>query len=168
LYIWVMKEYNKQDSGKCIFCKENSENSKSVEHIIPESLGNKNAILPKGLVWDSCNNYFARKIEKELLNTPFYKLLRSRYGIESKKGKIPLDIGYLSNGNEIGIDFNNFITSNQGILKVAIPKKSDFIKTFIEGDIKEIYIPLSINLEKSIVVSRFLAKVGIEVIAHNL
>lgn len=29
----------------CLFCKENSTNSKSVEHIIPESLGNKYTTL---------------------------------------------------------------------------------------------------------------------------
>jgi len=30
---------------RCIFCQEYSTNSKSVEHIIPESLGNKSHIL---------------------------------------------------------------------------------------------------------------------------
>ncbi len=46
------------------FCKQCSDLSNSVEHIIPESLGNKNHVLPKGIVCDRCNNYFTLKIEK--------------------------------------------------------------------------------------------------------
>jgi hypothetical protein len=52
---------------RCIFCKNDSSNSKSVEHIIPESLGNTTRTLPKGVVCDTCNNYFARKVEKPFL-----------------------------------------------------------------------------------------------------
>lgn len=37
----------------CIFCKCDSTNSKSVEHIIPESLGNKSHILRPGIVCDN-------------------------------------------------------------------------------------------------------------------
>jgi len=152
---------------KCVFCKENSDSSISIEHIIPESLGNKKAILPRGIVCDSCNNYFARKIEQELLNIPFYKSLRSRYGVESKKRKIPFDVGYLPiTGSEIEVDINGIPEPNDKTLNIIIPKKSDFEK-LINGEIKEIYIPVSIDLEKSKIVSRFLAKVGIEVIAAN-
>lgn len=74
----------------CLFCKENSTNSKSVEHIIPESLGNKEHILPKGIVCDKCNQYFAIKIEKPLLEKPYFKNARSRNTVESKKNIIPL------------------------------------------------------------------------------
>jgi hypothetical protein len=61
----------------CIFCKEVSDTSFSVEHIIPESLGNKSHILENGIVCDKCNNYFARKIEKEVLELPYYKKLKA-------------------------------------------------------------------------------------------
>ena len=46
----------------CIFCHKDSSTAKSVEHIIPESLGNKHHYLPKGYVCDECNHYFAIKI----------------------------------------------------------------------------------------------------------
>lgn len=39
---------------QCVFCHKNSVASKSVEHIIPESLGNKHHFLPKGYVCDEC------------------------------------------------------------------------------------------------------------------
>jgi hypothetical protein len=74
---------------KCIFCKEDSQNSKSVEHIVPESMGNKTHILAKGVVCDKCNQYFSRKVEKKVLEKSFFTNLRHRNGIESKKRKIP-------------------------------------------------------------------------------
>jgi hypothetical protein len=74
---------------KCIFCKNNSDNSKSAEHIIPESLGNKEHILPVGIVCDSCNQYFASKVEKKVLELPYFRSVRHRSRIKSKKGRIP-------------------------------------------------------------------------------
>ena len=73
---------------QCIFCHKDSGASKSVEHIIPESLGNKHHFLPKGYVCDECNNYFAVKIERELLEQPYFKSMRLRNEIATKKGKL--------------------------------------------------------------------------------
>lgn len=72
----------------CIFCHKDSSGSKSLEHIIPESLGNKKWVLPKGYVCDACNNYFARKIEKELLEQPYFVSLRFRKEILTKKNRL--------------------------------------------------------------------------------
>ena len=72
---------------QCIFCHKDSSASKSVEHIIPESLGNKHHFLPKGYVCDECNHYFAVKIEKDLLEQPYFKSMRFRNEIATKKGK---------------------------------------------------------------------------------
>ena len=71
----------------CIFCHKESSNSKSVEHIIPESLGNKHHFLPKGYVCDECNHYFAIKIENELLSQPYFVSMRFRNEILTKKGR---------------------------------------------------------------------------------
>lgn len=73
---------------QCIFCHKDSTTSQSVEHIIPESLGNKHHFLPKGYVCDECNHYFAIKIEKELLSQPYFVSLRFRNEILTKKGKL--------------------------------------------------------------------------------
>lgn len=72
----------------CIFCGKETSNSKSVEHIIPQSLGNNTAILPKGIVCDACNNYFARKVEGPLLNSDAYRMLRQELKIPNKLGKL--------------------------------------------------------------------------------
>jgi len=37
---------------RCIFCMNDSSDSRSKEHIIPESLGNEAHILPRGIVCD--------------------------------------------------------------------------------------------------------------------
>lgn len=72
---------------RCIFCKQISDSSKSVQHIIPESLGNKDLILPSGTVCDSCNQYFAIKIEKPMLEMKYFQNVRFRNQIKSKKGR---------------------------------------------------------------------------------
>ncbi|QQX77783.1 MULTISPECIES: HNH endonuclease [Aequorivita] len=72
---------------RCIFCKQISDLSKSVQHIIPESLGNKDLILSYGTVCDSCNQYFAIKIEKPMLEMNYFQNVRFRNQIKSKKGR---------------------------------------------------------------------------------
>lgn len=72
---------------QCIFCHKDSSTSKSVEHIIPESLGNMEHILPKGYVCDTCNNYFSVKIEKELFAQPYFVSMRRRNDIRTKHGR---------------------------------------------------------------------------------
>ncbi len=74
---------------RCIFCKKPSGTSKAVEHIVPESLGNLHHVLPKGFVCDSCNQYFARKIERPLLESGVFKFIRADRIIPNKKGRIP-------------------------------------------------------------------------------
>jgi len=69
----------------CIICdKEND--SKSVEHIVPESLGNKNYTIEKGLICDECNHRFS-KFEMKALGNSIFAFERARLGIISKKGK---------------------------------------------------------------------------------
>ena len=87
----------------CIFCKEDSSNSKSIEHIIPESLGNTEHILNKCIVCDKCNNYFARKIEKKVLDYPEFQIDRFHMSIPSKKGKIPPINGIITGSGEASL-----------------------------------------------------------------
>lgn len=74
---------------RCIFCKQDSSTSVAVEHIIPESLGNIDHVLPVGVVCDGCNQYFARKVERQILETPMFRLLRADMAIPNKRGRIP-------------------------------------------------------------------------------
>lgn len=74
----------------CIFCKSSQNSFTSVEHIFPESLGNKEKILPKGVVCDRCNNETLSSLDEELLEFEPIKFLRTMNGVESKRGRVPI------------------------------------------------------------------------------
>ena len=148
----------------CLFCKENSANSKSVEHIIPESLGNKEHILPIGIVCDKCNQYFATKIEKPLLEKSYFINVRNRNFIESKKNKIPLGdaVVFKPSFDKIKIghdkDSHFVIFENEETLRDVMSKGSgSFIITMNDEPKKD-----------DLIVSRFLAKCALEFLVNHI
>lgn len=150
---------------RCIFCKENSSSSRSKEHIIPETLGNTEHILAPGIVCDKCNNYFAVKVEKPLLETSYFQQLRARQHIANKKGKIPPQKAFLAdlpiavdvwidsgsirfegtNEAETKLIYNNISNRKEGALYIPYPRKPN-----------------------AYLISRFLAKVALEVLASKV
>ena len=74
---------------RCIYCKADTSDCKSREHIIPESLGNPEFTLPQGWVCGSCNNYFGVKIEGPFMNSLFGRQCRAEMGIGNKRGRVP-------------------------------------------------------------------------------
>lgn len=70
---------------KCIFCNQENE-SKSIEHIVPESFGNKIYVMELGDVCDNCNSKFS-KFEHTALSNSIFVMERARLGKPSKKGK---------------------------------------------------------------------------------
>lgn len=154
---------NQIQKMRCIFCKNDSSSSKSVEHIIPESLGNKSQILQKGIVCDCCNNYFAIKIEKPVLEMPYYKSLRGRVMLENKKGKIPTISGFTKNKDSIEIIF---LQDGTNTIEV-IYKDEKALESLISHD--EIYIPLIPEPPKNdLLVSKFIGKIAIEAFARRV
>lgn len=148
---------------KCIFCKNNSSNSKSVEHIIPESLGNKKNILSKGIVCDSCNNYFGNKIEKNVLEMPYFKSLRSRIMIENKKGKIPRISAFTKNKEEVEITFS---LNGDNTLEVLY-KDEKTLETLLSHN--EIYVPfIPEPPENDLLISKFIGKIAIEALVKRV
>lgn len=147
---------------RCIFCKSLSTQSKSVEHVIPESLGNKRHVLPKGIVCDGCNNYFSRKVEKPFLDLPAVRQLRFQQDLESKRGKVP-SIGAL-----IAPDIPALLTRypKYDITSVQV-SEPDLARIFQTNEGK-ILFPLTGELPNAPVVSRFLAKVALEAMALRL
>lgn len=147
----------------CIFCKELSDHSKSVEHIIPESLGNKNNVLPKGIVCDTCNNYFSVKIEKPLLELPYFISVRYRNEIRNKKREVPKDTGVVLTGDGGKI---RFYKDKEG--KPSIILDDDNIEnSLLEATTFSIIMP--INDEPPFedrIISKFLGKISIEAMAQ--
>lgn len=147
---------------RCIFCKSNSENSKSVEHILPESLGNVEHVLPRGIVCDSCNNYFSVKIEKPLLEKPYFKNLRHRNHIKTKKNRLVPDkilFPHPKGGwEDVWLD-------REGLIFEQDSKIIDLIK---HKEINKMIMPIIPEVkEDDPIVSRFLAKVALEALAQR-
>lgn len=148
---------------KCIFCKNDSSNSKSVEHIIPESLGNKKNILSKGIVCDSCNNYFGNKIEKNVLEMPYFKSLRSRLLIENKKRKNSRMLGFTENGDRIEIGYS---MAGKNTFEV-VSKDDKTLNSFLKSN--EIYVPLILEPPlNDLNLSKFIGKIALEAFAQRV
>lgn len=144
----------------CIFCKKDSSNSISIEHIIPESLGNETHILPKGIVCDSCNNYFSVKIEKPLLEQPYFRNVRYRNIIRSKKGNlIPYKTILMHLKHKGWIDM---WIDEEGL--IFRHEDADIVRNGSKG----VIIPTIDAPEKNnYIVSRFLAKAALELIVYK-
>ena len=69
----------------CIICDEPVLKS-SIEHIIPESLGNTTYFLEKGVLCSICNNRFS-EFEDKAITRSFLSMIRMQNGIKTKKGK---------------------------------------------------------------------------------
>lgn len=150
---------------RCIFCKLNSDASKSIEHIIPESLGNKSHTLPKGMVCDKCNNYFAVKIESRVLANPYFKSLRHRNEILTKKGRLPSETAFVGHPSKGNIEI---VAQKDNIIEINVPDPSIF-ELVINGNIKELYVPIiPMPEENDLNLSRLLAKMALEVMAQRI
>lgn len=141
----------------CIFCHKDSSLSKSVEHIIPESLGNKEHILPKGYVCDACNHYFSVKIESQLLAQPYFVSMRRRNDIRTKKGKYVAEEMFFPGAHKISETRFDF---EKGVFYIT---DEDVIKSIVEG---KCHRAMSLYIEEpeypNKIMSRFLAKCAYE------
>lgn len=148
---------------KCIFCKSDASNSKSIEHIVPESLGNIEVTLDKGIVCDKCNNYFSRKVERPVLELEYFINLRSRHAIESKKGKVARGIAFIPKAkNPVKISFSRSRTH-----KVYVDIET--MKLIMKGEVNSLMVPIDEKFPRqNIFVSRFLAKIALEILALML
>lgn len=146
----------------CIFCHSISDNSKSIEHIIPESLGNKESTLWRGAVCDKCNNYFAIKIEKELLSQPYFISLRYRNFILTKKSRNVQDkvlFCHPSGVNQANTEI--CIVNDKLVLSFAVDDQ--ITKYLKEGKVKEVVSPIYLEPEpNNYTLSRFLTKCALE------
>ncbi len=152
---------------RCIFCKQCSDNSRSVEHIIPESLGNIEHILPRGVVCDACNNYFSREVERPFLDSPFIAEARFRAALPSKRGNIPPVTGiHLQSLTAIQL----FHSEDQpGYIVTPLRERDNahWAKSITRADRGSLIIP-SGEPANDRTSSRFIAKIGLEVLSQRL
>lgn len=148
---------------RCIFCMTPCSSSKSVEHIIPESLGGVEHILPRGIVCDKCNNYFAREVEKPFMENEAIKLLRIEEQIPSKKGRML---------NSSSLDLHSINTKTLDSIKrydsISLPK--DIVDTLISAEKITLFRPVNsaelMQPDQSVLL-RFVGKIAIEAMAYR-
>ena len=149
---------------RCIFCKKDSGDSRSVEHILPESLGNKEHTLPAGVVCDACNNYFASSIEQPVLESGHFVTARFKALIPNKRDKMPLLPAVLlpvtRRSREV-YAYRADVTrdASGGFYMDAEPAAE---RGIVSGEITRLIIPASGAKPQRDVFARFLAKVAVE------
>lgn len=135
----------------CIFCNS-EENQGTIEHIVPESLGNKHYTLPAGCICKTCNNKFSR-FEKEAISNSIIGFEKTRFAIKSKKGKTPSS----------KVEDIEFAGDEQGRKDIVTLKgvKTEDIKSFDpKTKIMQVVVP---GFEKNDVqIGKFLLKIGFE------
>lgn len=133
--------------------------------VLSISLGNKHIYLPKGYVCDACNHYFAIKIEKELLNQPYYISLRCRNEIRSKKNRlVKQDMIFPGAQKKAGVSFQT-----QGNSLLLHIDDKNVINSIIEGKSHRMiaeYLPEPDYPDP--LMSRFLAKCAYKFFLFNL
>ena len=150
---------------QCIFCHKDSSGSKSKEHIIPESLGNKEHFLPIGYVCDECNHYFAVKIEKPLLSLNYFKGIRDRKHILTKKNKTAKQTFFFPQA----VDTSEIADANTPKGKVLIIDNPDVYNGIINGKINTMYVPYYPEPDyPDPLLSRFLAKCAYEYFLYHV
>lgn len=154
----------------CIFCLElNSFNT--IEHIIPESLGNDDNLLTN-CVCDKCQNYFGKEIESFVLQKTPFAFWRVWYNIKSKKGKLPSinfslpeknkgKIPFISKYHDQGVSFtahsNNIVSVDLANFKIIEDIRNGNKNKFI----------FNLSPKHLIFIGRFLGKIAIELLAQK-
>jgi HNH endonuclease len=152
---------------KCIWCKQNSDSSKSVEHILPESLGNQTHTLPRGWVCDQCNNYFSRKIEQPFLESYYGRAIRFEATIPNKKGRVPPLTG-IHFQSSLAIEAVRSL--HDGSISIGALKEADapnWIDAITQNKRGTLILPTATEPENNRTLSRFIAKVALEVLASK-
>jgi hypothetical protein len=150
---------------RCIFCKNSSKDSKSREHILPESIGNTECFLPPGWVCDKCNNYFSRKVEAPFLNSEYGKRSRFEMRVPSKRGKIPAVTGFHPQSKS-EIEF--YFHQNEICVGSTSDENIDFIKSIQSKNNGTLFIPMAGDPVNSYELSRFIGKVALEALTYRL
>lgn len=152
----------------CLFCKCESHDSKTKEHIVPESLGNTKNILPPGFVCDKCNNYFSIKVEKPFFELKEIQALRFQECIPNKSGRYQVIDGILNGQALVKL---TRIGLRGEIVGSVLCESNDAFEQIISREKGQMIIPAFLDqskLENSTVVSRFVAKIALEAFAQRL
>lgn len=153
---------------RCLFCKEDSSSTKSIEHVIPESLGNKTFTLPRGYVCDKCNNYLAREVEKPFLEREDMRLLRFQEEIPSKKNKFPQLVG---NWDGLPVEVKKEMHKGEVVHSIDMPPELLLKLILCPKDHYKMIVPAytdDLLPPQDTITSRFIGKMALEALAQRL
>src|SRR5437868_4673361 len=134
---------------KCIIC--DSPEANSIEHIVPEALGNKRYLLEDGIC-KVCNNKFS-KFENDAVSSGFLFVQRSNHAIPTKKGKN-------AKGRVNGVDAQGDTKFKKDILVVNVEEAEKVLFYKTESPMVEIRIQKTDGSEAA--KSKMCLKIGIE------
>lgn len=151
--------------NKCIFCLQTGDIFNTVEHIVPESLGNTDDVLIN-CVCDKCQNYFGRETENYVLTKPPFGFWRTTAGTINKKGRSPFFAPSQNCKSKYVPDFHSYTDDgytlypgdNERIVEVDIANQSLFEK--IKNGKNT--LNLVITPKMLIYMGRFLGKIALE------
>ncbi len=137
-------------SLSCIFCGSNDASS-SIAHIVPESLGGRNAPTGRpGVSCDRCNQYFGQKVESKALQSFPFIVYRLMNGIPSKKGRfvrMDTELGQIESSTTSGV--------------IELDPQNDQVRTSIEqGQTSKFHLIAEVT--EPLAVVRMLLKIGLE------
>lgn len=152
---------------ECLFCSSDGPFT-TVEHIIPESLGNDDLLL-EGEVCDGCQRYLGKEVENYVLSKTPLGVWRTFLGIRTKKRRLPqvdLSVPVRKRGilpewaphhdNQIG-----FASHEDGSTSVDI-ENPEILRETLNGTRSQFQFVLS---PKHLVqMGRFLGKIGLELL----
>lgn len=81
--------YEEGRARGCLICRRSDGGFSSVEHILPESIGNTEKMLPAGVVCDRCNHGPLSQIDRALGGFLPIEMMRTWHGIPAKSGSLP-------------------------------------------------------------------------------
>jgi len=132
---------------------------------MPESIGSKKRVLPRGVVCDKCNNYFARKIEEPVLGHPSMRNLRAWHQVPNKRRKLPSLRGHIG-GTDIAVGLRR---DGDGKLKIETERlrDSEHLTVELEAGIPNGFLFLIDMDPPKREMSRFLCKMALETVAET-
>lgn len=81
-----MSDQAKHPEG-CLFCRRHDGGFKSEEHIVSRAFGNREDVLPPGVVCDRCNNGHLARADRSIADLEPLQLLRSERGLGTRSGR---------------------------------------------------------------------------------
>jgi len=156
----------KPTSYQCIWCLKDpsSVTFRSRSHVLPQCIGNiDKQVLPKGVVCDECNNYFAGELEDRLIKEPILSTLAAILGLRDK------DSQFAYEHSRSGVHRTAHITAKVSANRITVttqyeiegqPNKPSEVKT----------VPRSKRYGRTglAFLSRAVHKIAFESVAHNL